>query len=70
MQYFQKLADITASPFEPNARVLSSEVQSLQGETKKKRSEIALAVNGYGIEIRDVRSGQSYFKWVTFSDSV
>ncbi|KAL8752434.1 MAG: hypothetical protein Q9199_005745 [Rusavskia elegans] len=61
MQYFQKLADITASPFEPNARVLSSEVQSLQGETKKKRSEIALAVNGYGIEIRDVRSGQSYF---------
>ncbi|KAL8671027.1 MAG: hypothetical protein Q9168_004459 [Polycauliona sp. 1 TL-2023] len=57
MQYFQKLADIPASPFESNAKVLSSEVLSIQGETRRKRSELALAVNGYGIEIRDMRSG-------------
>ncbi|KAL9000276.1 MAG: hypothetical protein Q9169_000993 [Polycauliona sp. 2 TL-2023] len=51
MQYFQRLADIPASPFESNAQTLSSEVLSLQGEIRKKRSELALAVNGYGIEI-------------------
>ncbi|CAO1599510.1 hypothetical protein XANCAGTX0491_003233 [Xanthoria calcicola] len=57
MQHFQRLAEITASPFEKNTRTLSSEVLSVQGETRKKRFEIALAVNGYGVEIRDMRSG-------------
>ena len=67
MEHFQRLAEITASPFEKNARTWSSEVISVQGETRKKRSEIALAVNGYGVEIRDVRS---YPTWVISSDSV
>lgn len=67
MQHFQRLAEITASPFEQNARTFSSEVLSVQGETRKKRFEIALAVNGYGVEIRDVGS---YSTWVISSDSV
>ena len=67
MQHFQRLAEITASPFEKNTRTLSSKVLSVQGETRKKRFEIALAVNGYGVEIRDVRS---YYPWVISSDSV
>ena len=54
MQYFQKLADIPASPFETHARIRSSEVLSFLGETRRKRPEMALAVDGYGIEIRDV----------------
>ncbi|KAL8847436.1 MAG: hypothetical protein Q9221_007505 [Calogaya cf. arnoldii] len=57
MLYLQKLADIAASPSGEPANALSSEVLSLHGETRKKRSEIALAVDGYGIEIRDIRSG-------------
>lgn len=59
MQHIRKLADINATPSGPNARVLSSEVVSLHGENRKKRSEIALAVDGYGIEIRDVRCARS-----------
>ena len=58
MQYIQHLADITASPFELTTHTSSSEVLSLHGETRKKRAEIALAVDGYGIEIRDVRCAQ------------
>ncbi|KAL8860704.1 MAG: hypothetical protein Q9178_002734 [Gyalolechia marmorata] len=59
MQYIQHLADITASPFESTAHTSSSEVLSLHGETRKKRAEIALAVNGYGIEIRDLAEASS-----------
>ncbi|KAL8916686.1 MAG: hypothetical protein Q9172_006190 [Xanthocarpia lactea] len=47
MHYIQHLAEITASPFESTIHTSSSEVLSLHGETRKKRAEIALAVNGY-----------------------
>ncbi|KAI4275119.1 MAG: hypothetical protein LQ337_003444 [Flavoplaca oasis] len=62
MQYFQKLADIPASPFETHAGIRSSEVLSFQGETRRKRPEIALAVDGYGIEIQETGkvAGQTF----------
>ncbi|KAL8770909.1 MAG: hypothetical protein Q9209_003560 [Squamulea sp. 1 TL-2023] len=68
MQHVRKLADITAIPFGSNARIQSSEVVSLNGENRKKRSEIALAVDGYGLEIRDVRFARSFYVWIVFSD--
>ncbi|KAL8651200.1 MAG: hypothetical protein Q9210_003390 [Variospora velana] len=56
-QYVRTLAEIQASPFQPNAPVRSSDVLSLTGLTRKKRSEIALAVDNHSIAIYDVRSG-------------
>ncbi|KAI4092540.1 MAG: hypothetical protein LQ344_003386 [Seirophora lacunosa] len=44
LQYVRTLAEIQASPFQPNAPVRSSDVLSLTGLSTRKRSEIALAL--------------------------
>lgn len=54
LQYVRTLAEIQASPFQPNAPVRSSDVLSLTGLTRKKRSEIALAIDNHSIAIYDV----------------
>ncbi|KAL8699445.1 MAG: hypothetical protein Q9224_001409 [Gallowayella concinna] len=57
MQYVQTLAEVPTNPFEHKHRILSSEVLSSHGVSKKKRSEIALAVNNHSIGIYNIRSG-------------
>lgn len=58
LQYVRTLAEIQASPFQPNAPVRSSDVLSLTGLSTRKRSEIALAVNNHSIGIYDVGATQ------------
>ncbi|KAI4124469.1 MAG: hypothetical protein LQ338_004787 [Usnochroma carphineum] len=57
LQYVRTLAEIQASPFQPNAPVRSSEVFSFTGGSRRKRSEIALTVDNHSVGIYDLRSG-------------
>ncbi|KAL8821541.1 MAG: hypothetical protein Q9223_000449 [Gallowayella weberi] len=57
MQYVQTLAEVPTNPFGHKHRTLSSEVLSFHDVSKKKRSEIALAVNAHSISIYNIRSG-------------
>ncbi|KAL8763704.1 MAG: hypothetical protein Q9184_000599 [Pyrenodesmia sp. 2 TL-2023] len=59
MEYCRVLAEIQASPSQPNAPAKSAEVFSFTGSKRKKRSELALAVDHHSLGIYDVRSGNT-----------
>ena len=48
------LADLQATPFGVNSRIYSSDVYSLVGSKKRKRSEVVLARDSQDISIYDV----------------
>ncbi|KAL8662606.1 MAG: hypothetical protein Q9202_004564 [Teloschistes flavicans] len=57
VEHVRTLADIPEDPFHSQSQALVSEVTSFRDSSKKKSSELALAVNNLGITIYDVRSG-------------
>lgn len=62
MEFFHTLAEIQASPSQPNAPAKSAEVLSFTDSKRKKRSEIALAVDNHSLGIYDVSDSQSILK--------
>ncbi|KAL8687265.1 MAG: hypothetical protein Q9218_006512 [Villophora microphyllina] len=57
VEHVRVLADIPGDPFHSQSQPLSSEIISFRGSSRKKSSELALAVNNLGVTIYDVRSG-------------
>ncbi|KAL8940496.1 MAG: hypothetical protein Q9216_002783 [Gyalolechia sp. 2 TL-2023] len=57
LQSVRILAEVPKNPLGLDTPIRTSDVSSLTGFDKKKRSEIALAVDGHSIGIYDVRSG-------------
>ncbi|KAL8908160.1 MAG: hypothetical protein Q9207_000983 [Kuettlingeria erythrocarpa] len=53
LEFFHTLAEIQASPSQPNAPAKSAEVLSFTDSKRKKRSEIALAVDNHSLGIYD-----------------
>lgn len=58
LPYVRILAEIQASPFQPSAPVRSSEVLSFAGSSRRKRSEIALAIDNHSVGLYDVGAAQ------------
>lgn len=54
VEHVRTLADILEDPFHSQSQALISEVTSFRDLSKKKSSELALAVNNLGITIYDV----------------
>lgn len=48
------LVELSKNPIAPNGRTLASDVNALVGSKKRKRSELAVALDSEGITIYDV----------------
>lgn len=48
------LAEFPRNPINPNGRILAADVFALVGRRKRKRSELAIALDNEGVNIYDV----------------
>lgn len=59
LQYVRTLAEVPQNPLGSDTLVRTSEVSSFTGLSKRKRSEIALAVDNHSVGIYDVGAAQN-----------